>query len=161
MGLEDVGKVDLVVLDAHNTHDTGIIADSSDSSTVQVGTFHQVNTAGLAVELALGHSLATEVVPDLDVTILTHGDTHVEGITDRHGVNAARVEVDNDIGLKSLTVKLPDATLEVLDQPHTIALNHVHNVGSIPRFSLDLNLLDWLDGDLWNLISLSSIDLLE
>ena len=81
MGLEHMGKLDLVVKDTNNTNDTRVITNGSNSTLVQVCLLDQVNTVGLATVLSLGDALLLEIVPELDVTVLTNSHTEVAAVT--------------------------------------------------------------------------------
>ena len=71
------------------------------------------------------------------------------------------MEIQNDLALQSVKIELPQASLEVLDQPESITLDHVDDVGFVARLCLNDGLFEWADGDLEDIVSLSLIDLLE
>ena len=69
--------------------------------------------------------------------------------------------VKKNFACEIFTVKLPQTTFGILNQPDSIAFNHVHNVSEVSVFCFDLNLLGRVDGHFSDFISLSVVDVCQ
>lgn len=62
---------------------------------------------------------------------------------------------------ESVTVNFPETTLEVFREPKSVALHHADDMSFITCIRSNEGLFKGLDGDLWDFIGLSRIDLRE
>ena len=95
--------------------------------------------------MTLSNCLTLDVVPELDISILAHCRAHIATVADCHVVDAAGVEVKDALALECFKVELPQASLEVLDEPEVVTTDHVDDLGGVTFRSPHLTGLDGLN----------------
>lgn len=114
---------------------------------------HEAGTC--ARELLFVGAHLSDIVPNLDHTILTNSDSVVLRLRADEVVDLTLLEAVDLLEVVLAVVHHPDLALTVLDVPFLVGEDHVHDVSGFAVLAGDLDLTGWLESDIDAFISLS------
>ena len=158
MSFESEAKLDVLVINLENTNQSRVIADTANTALVELRAAQNIYRKCRSSKAFGENVLLAAVVPYLDLSVFSYGNSHVVGVTECHVCDLARVVLKNySIGEIS-TVELPEISSCVVQKPELFSAHHINNMSGITIFSFNKNLLEGLDCYLSDFIGFSCID---